>query len=120
LFEAEIRRVGVLAHRPDRSMMAAGRPARWGQRGVAWIIGVTACARALQSLEVFRPQALLGRAQLIKVWPRKDSARMPVGEHRLHRVVADRFEPRDRDVALADLQCFLAGTMAFDFGRWRK
>ena len=37
---------------------------------------------------------------------------MAVREHRLHRVIADRFQARDRDLALTDLQHFLAGAVS--------
>src|SRR6266540_1398021 len=48
--------------------------------------------------------------------PGVDASAVPIGERRLHCVVADGFEVRDLHVALADLQHLLAGSMTAHFG----
>src|SRR5215831_2226653 len=101
-------------------MVAAGRPARWRQRGVARIVRVTTRIGFLQALEVTLPESLLRRTEFVEVLPGIDAARVAIGEHRLHRVVADRLELRNGHIALADLQRLLARAMPLHFGRRRE
>ena len=82
-------------------------------------IGIAASAGGVQTLEVTVPHRLVPRAELVEVVPRVDARLVSVGKLGTYRIVADGFHFGDRDLALADLQRFLAGPVATHFGGWR-
>ena len=80
-------------------------------------IGIPALPCRLEPLEVVLPHRLLLGCELVQVVPRVDAGGMAIAEARLDRVVADRLESVDVDVALAHLQGFLPRAMAAHFRR---
>jgi len=56
-------------------------------------------------------------AQAVQDVPGIQAALVTVGEYRTDRVVSDRFNAHDIDIAFADLQFFLADAMAANFSR---
>ena len=59
------------------------------------------------------------RAEEVEVVPRVDAGVVAVGEARQHRIVADRLDRSDLDVALAGLQHLLPRAVALHLGRRR-
>src|SRR6202008_4073279 len=81
--------------------------------------GVAVDAGRLQPLFVAAPQLVLLRAEKVQVVPGEDAGAVAVREGRLDRVVPDRLEGDDLDLALARLQHFLARAVALHFRRRR-
>src|SRR6185295_9076563 len=81
--------------------------------------GVAVDAFLGEALLVLPPELVLLRAEEVEVVPREDAGVVAVGEARQDRVVADRLERRDLDVALAGLQDLLARPVALDLRRRR-
>src|SRR5581483_4864916 len=75
--------------------------------------------RLLYFGEVLRPKFLLVLAKLVQVVPGIDAGAVAVGKDWLHGVRADRIERTDLDIALAGLQHFLSGPVAFHLSRRR-
>ena len=72
-----------------------------------------------EPLLVLLPELGLLRAEEVQVVPREDAGLVAVGETRQDRVVADRLERRDLDLALARLQDLLPRPVALHFRRRR-
>src|SRR5471032_949488 len=100
-------------------MPVAVRGRREVQLGAGVAAGVAFEAGGVQAVEVVLPQLGLLGAQLVQIAPGVQAGVVAVGEGRLHRVVADRVQRRDADVALAHLQNLLALPVTAHFGRWR-
>src|SRR5947207_11329417 len=75
-----------------------------------------ACAGFGETLEVTLPKLVLTGRQVVEVIPRINTRRVAVGKSGAKRVVAYGLDVGDRDVALAGLQGFLAGSMPPHFG----
>ena len=59
-------------------------------------------------------------AQRVQHVPRKETAVVAIREHRFDRVVADRFDAENLDIALADLQGLLTRCVPTCFGGRRE
>src|SRR6185436_12650761 len=99
------------------SRRSVGMAARRGRRGAAAHRRVAVDAFLGEPLFVLLPQVGLLRAKEVQVVPREDAGVVAVGETRQHRIVADRLERRDLDVALAGLQDLLSRPMPLHFRR---
>ena len=104
-----------------RRALSSARPPR-SRNASCRVIGHLASRLApggRQPVEIALPQLVLPLAEVVEVVPRIDAGVVAVGERRTDRVVADGFDLRDRDVALADLQHLLARAVAAHFRRRR-
>src|ERR1700681_1649106 len=89
------------------------------RRGGGIRIGITARACGIEPLEILVPHRIVPRPELVEIVPGVDTGLVSVRELGTNRVVPDRFDLRNGDLAFADLQRFLAGTVAAYFRGWR-
>src|ERR1700676_5304785 len=87
-----------------------------GRGGGCVLARIAARAGDIELFEVLVPHRLLPRPELVEIVPGVDAGLVSVREPGTNRVVPDRFDLRNGDLAFADLQRFLAGTVAAYFG----
>lgn len=78
---------------------------------------VTLDAGRLQPAVVVVPELALVGAQMVEIVPGEQAALVAIGKHRLDRVIANRLQFDNVDLALAGLQDFLPRSVALHFGR---
>src|SRR5690606_37195565 len=109
---------------PGNGARAQGRGGGSPAGGSTWLRSygrrrVTALARRLEPRKILRPQRVLAGRDLVEVIPGVDAGFVPVVEARLDRIVADRLDRHDPDIALAHLEGLLAPAVATHLGRGR-
>ena len=114
---ANRRRRGVFCTRRSVSDQAALRCGRLGRRRA---IGRNAAAAGRgEAVEVGLPQRVAVAAEVVQQIPGIQAAVVTVGKNQTKRVIANRFDALDCDVALAQLQGFLTAPVAAH-GRRRR
>src|ERR1700682_3483403 len=91
-----------------------------GRRGGRVRIGITAGARGVEPSQVLVPHQLLPRPELVEIVPGADTGLVPIREFGADRVMSYRLDLRNGDLALTDLQRFLARAVAATLRRWRS
>ena len=79
--------------------------------------GVAARAFGAQSIKVGLPEFVVVYPEVIKHVPGVKTAIVTIRKNRLDRIVADRLNPFDADIPLANLQRFLTGAVPAGFSR---
>lgn len=78
---------------------------------------VAAGALGLQAVQIGLPEFIVMQPEVVEHVPGIETTIVAVGKNRLDRIVADRIDTFDGNIPFADLQGFLARSMAACLGR---